>query len=166
MAGDGPLRLQTVTGVYRLPVTVRNPTDGSVRTENVLEIVKHSSDTAYIRIRLNHPVSGNVCTLWGIAEADGAGLVYRSPADGTGSACTLRVTFDGTGISFYDESGECQKDRCGANTSFSQFSFDRSKQRPVPNLSHIRRSRQYKEATEEYGRVQRRASSTAHPERP
>jgi len=166
VAGDKPLLLGRITGVYRSPVVIQNPVDGVVRTENILEIVKYGSSTAYISTRLNHPVSGNLCSLWGIAEIDGPGLIYRSATEGTGPACTLRLTFDGTSISFQDEGGECRKGRCGANTSFSQFSLDRSKRRPMSNLSQVRKSRHYREAAGEYERVRRRASSTGRPGRP
>ncbi|WP_230533419.1 hypothetical protein [Microvirga roseola] len=147
------LRLEDVAGVYRSPVAVRRPGE-TVRTENILEIVPYGEARAYLRTRLNHPVTGNLCSLWGIAEIQGSRLVYRSAGDEgeAPSPCSLTVRFEKGQILFDDRDRQCERRLCGANAHFSQFVFKESARRPITYLERIRASRQYREAVAEYER--------------
>ncbi|MEE1655887.1 hypothetical protein VB618_06745 [Microvirga sp. CF3062] len=151
------VRLDDVVGVYRNPVVIRRP-DEIIRTENVLEIIRYDQTGAYVRTRLNHPVTGNLCSFWGIAEIQGSRLLYRSIGNEgeTSSRCDLAVRIEKGEILFDDRDRQCERQLCGANAHFSQSGFKRSGRQRITYLERIRKSRQYQEAAAEYQRLKGR----------
>jgi hypothetical protein len=165
LAEETSIRLADVIGAYRSPVVIRHP-EGIIRTENVLEIVRYDQDNAYIRTRLNHPVTGNLCSVWGIADVQGSRLIYQSGGiqDGVPSSCTLAVKFEKGEVLFNDRDRQCESQLCGANVHFSQFAFKSSDRRRITYLERVRKSRQYQEAVAEYERLlQTRAAQPKQP---
>jgi hypothetical protein len=151
--------LRKVTGVYRIPVKIETVDDGSIAAEDILEIVQYSKASAYIRSRL-HFYNGHVCNVWGIAEASGSSLVYRSQDDDN-SSCQLTVTPDKNRIVLDDPTGNCRVTRCGARGGFSSASFSMSRRRNIKYMDRILQSSQYREAVEEYARL--KANSNSEP---
>lgn len=154
LAEEVTIRLNDVIGVYRNPVVIRR-LNQIIRTENVLEIIRYDQTSAYVRTRLTHPVTGNLCSSWGIAEIDGSRIIYQSVGDEgeTSSHCNLALTFDKGEIFFNDQDRKCERQRCGANVHFSQFEFKSSGRRRITYLERIRKSQQYQEAVAEYERL-------------
>jgi hypothetical protein len=149
------LSLDKVAGVYRESVEIGlEGSDRIIKAESILEIVKETKTTAYIRTRLYFH-NRHTCNLWGIAEVKGIELIYRSAElDGeTDSPCILTLSFDDGQIVFNDTTGQCRISRCGARGGFTDTNFDLSRRRDISYLDRIRRSAEYKQAVTEYGRL-------------
>jgi hypothetical protein len=168
MADDKTINLDAIAGAYRLPLRIRIADDGLISQEDILEIVKESETSAYIRARL-HFDNGHICAFWGIAEVQGSRLIsHSSPESGaTARSCTLILKMEGKDIVFDDLDHQCQTMWCGARGHFWGISLKRSSRQPITYLERIRASEQYREALKEYEQLhQSRLRKAAPPKRP
>ncbi|HEV2185931.1 MAG TPA: hypothetical protein VGR70_01910, partial [Stellaceae bacterium] len=78
------LDIDRVAGLYTHGFMNGNNEGGKYWSDDALEIVKLTPNTAYIRIHLEF-FNGHQCSIWGIAEVVGQSLVYREPS----SQCEL-----------------------------------------------------------------------------
>ena len=114
-------------------------------SDNVVEIVPVSANAAYVRAELQF-YNGHMCSISGVASAEGDALVYRTPApSGTGKTCMLAVRHKGTSLQLDDGDGSCQED-CGARGSLSDETLPWKSRRPITYLARLKASAQYRDA--------------------
>lgn len=139
-----------LAGVYK----IRFPNalvDGERYTsENILEIVPLSRRTAYVRLHAEF-FNGHICSLWGVAEAEGRELVYRPPAEkGGDERCVVRLGVIGQSLKMSaTHNWGCQY-YCGARGSLDGLTFPTKSKRAIRYLPRLRSSYQYGEALVEY----------------
>jgi len=127
------------------------------RSENILEIVKHSRSSVYFRTELTF-ASGHACHLWGIADVEGDALVYHGGANSEHKQCVLRLHISADQIALEDHDYACQVDSCSATGGYSGASFELTTRRTIRYTPRILASKEYAEAVAEYERrPQRRA---------
>ena len=116
------------------------------QSDDVAEVVPVTSAAAYIRLSLQF-YNGHSCNISGVAEAQGASLIYREekpllPGD---AVCTLRVSHTGTALAIDDADGTC-KTYCGARGSLTGQTLPWKSRRTITYLERLRASAEYKEA--------------------
>jgi hypothetical protein len=170
-SGAQALDLDQWAGAYRVQHKIADiPQQKMVDAENILEIVKHSPNTAYIRFRLLF-TNGHSCSAFGIAEAEGDALIYR--ADETvalGKICTIRFEPKDGKITLSHLDGpedRCRRFYCGANGTIEGATFPQVSKRKITYTDRILQSWQYKEAVEEYEQfLRKRASASPEAKQP
>src|SRR6476660_3949917 len=88
VALSADFNIDSLAGVYRKTFANGNIDGGKYQSEDILEIVKVSPTTAYIRTHLEF-FNGHVCNIWGVARLEGDALVYRGPNNIEGKPCML-----------------------------------------------------------------------------
>jgi hypothetical protein len=126
--------------------------DGTVYfSDDVVEIVPVDASHAYVRAELQF-YNGHMCSLAGVAAADGDALVYRAPVDevssGNAGPCTLTLRRTGARLG-WDDGGSCSG-YCGARGSFHGGSLPWSSKRPISYLRRLRASSEYRDALSEW----------------
>ena len=119
--------------------------------ENVVEIVPVASHAAYVRVHLDY-ANGHICSIWGVAEADGPGLVYRDPSRPAPGQppCTLTIARVGGSLRLDDGPDQsCQKD-CGARGTLSDVRLPLASKRPIRYMDKIKASSNYRKALTEW----------------
>jgi len=115
-------------------------------SDDVFEIVPVDARHAYIRAEINF-FNGHMCSLNGVATAEGKALVYRdpAPADAYTPQCVLTVRRDGQRLSFDDGDGGCKR-YCGARGGFHDGELPWASKRPITYLARLKAARPYREA--------------------
>lgn len=139
------LDLDRLAGLYTHHF-INGRIDGSQYwSDDALEVVKLSSGTAYIRVRLEF-FNGHHCAMSAVAEVDGASLTYREP----GTQCVLGLTIGGGKVVFDDKDGHCRAESCGMRGMYTGQSFKLSTRRPITYMPKLLASFQYLAAIKEY----------------
>ena len=124
-------------------------------SEDILEIVPVSADTAYVRLHLDF-YNGHVCDISGVARQAGESLVYDGPADVDGKPCRLTLASRGDGIHIFEgENGACRNQTCGARGGYGYKAdnppdFTPAQRRTIRYLPRLVASSEYASALAEY----------------
>jgi hypothetical protein len=132
------LDIDSVAGLYS-NAPPNHATD-SGKANNVLEVVKLSPSTAYVRTHLE--INDAICGFWGIMRTDGDMLAGKDAGD---PKCQLRLHFSSSKVTLDDRDGRC-RDHCGENGSFYGEEFSVKSRRPITYMKRLMASRQYQEA--------------------
>ena len=119
-------------------------------SDDVVEIVPVDTRHAYVRVVTNF-FNGHVCSLSGIAQAEGEALVYRdlAPADSIGRRCVLTFRHAGRNLGFDDGDGGC-KAYCGLRGGFNQSTLPWASKRPITYMARLKSSKVYRDALTEW----------------
>ncbi len=142
-------------GAWRRSFPNQDGNGRRITSENILEIVRVTDDTAYIRIRLQF-ANGHQCNSWGIARAEEDQLVYRRPAQPGQPGCVLQVRMRAGGMTLTDVGGHCQATDCGARGSYDGEAFPLESRRRITYLDRLRAGQEYRDALAEFPRSPRR----------
>lgn len=139
-----------LAGRYSAHFRNGNVDGDSYWSDDVVEIVPVDRRHAYIRAETNF-FNGHMCSLRGIAAAEGPALVYRdpAPADEYTPKCVFTVRRSGGTLSFDDGDGGCQR-YCGARGGFRQGELAWSSKRPITYLDRLKASSEYRNALTEW----------------
>src|SRR5262245_52699828 len=87
-ADAASLDIDKVAGVYKYSFRNGDTSGAKYTSENILEIVKVSSTTAYFRVHLEF-FNGHLCEESGVAQVVNRTLVYRGEVNSDGKQCLL-----------------------------------------------------------------------------
>lgn len=148
-AAAAPSLPEALAGVYKTHFKNGLVSGETYRSENILEVVPTTPDSAYLRAHLEF-YNGHECELSGVAHLEGRDLVYREPpAKKVGDrACVLHLGRKAAQVVLTDEDGSCQA-YCGARGSFSDDSFPASSRRPIRYMARLKASSEFREALKE-----------------
>jgi len=144
-----------LAGVYKHRFANSDVQGDHFTSEDILEIVPVSADTAYVRLHLNF-YNGHVCDISGVARQAGESLVYDGPADVDGKPCQLTLASRGDGIHIFErENGACRNQTCGERGGYGYKAdgppdFTPAQRRPIRYLPRLVASAEYKAALAEY----------------
>jgi hypothetical protein len=138
-------RLDRVTGVYTRRFSNGDVTGRRYTSENVLKIVRSSSQAAYIWIDLSF-YNGHMCSASGIAHVEGDALIYRQALQGM-KPCVLKITADSKALHLADQRS-CDY-MCGAQGGFDEEAFSLKSRRLIPDLTGLKASEDYRDALAE-----------------
>lgn len=150
-APSGRPDLDKLAGVYRRSFENVDSDGNRYDSEDILEVVKLSPETAYFRTHMEFP-NYHECNLSGVADLETDALVYRDRAPVVESIgpCMLKIRANARGVFFDDVGGGCRLYYCGARGGFEPrddgVSFRFSRRRAIGYLSLIRKSEEYIEA--------------------
>ena len=141
----------SVEGAYRHSFPNETVTGEKFTSEDILEVVRLSPTTAYIRTRLNF-ANGHQCSMHGVARAEGQALVYRRPVAAGTPTCVLTLRFVGGQVQFDDQGDQCRETDCGARGSFSGTALPVASRRRITYQDRLRASQEFREAQAEFQR--------------
>ena len=133
------LDIDSVAGLYS--AAPANAATDSGNASDVLEVVKLSPTTAYVRTHLE--INDAVCAFWGVMHIDGDTLIGK---DANLPTCELRLHFLGGKVRFEDREHYCHRESCGENGAFESVEFSAGARRPITYMKRLLASRQYQEA--------------------
>ncbi len=139
------LDLDRLAGLYTHGFINRRIDGTKYWSDDVLEVVKLSPSTAYIRAHLQF-FNGHQCGISGVAEVEGPSLIYREP----GTECELGLTIGGGKITFNDKDGHCREESCGMRGMYTGQNFKLSTRRAITYMAKLLASFQYLAAIQEY----------------
>ncbi|BCM21215.1 ankyrin repeat domain-containing protein [Mesorhizobium sp. J8] len=117
---------------------------------NVLELVRYDKDSLYFRASLQF-YNGHSCSIYGIAERNGAQLTYYDTTYGNG--CVLHVVPTSKGISLDDPTGQCRAMSCGERGGYGGENFSPKHKKKITYMARLKSSTQYQKAVVDYERV-------------
>jgi hypothetical protein len=142
--------LDRLAGVYKHRAAPRFDQKTGRAEADILEIVKLSEHTAYVRV---HTEDGqHICGFHGVADMTPDALVYKGGRD-DGSSCTLKLRSSRDGVVLDDVGGNCSRSSCGVGADLgvgARVNFKFSEKRQIGYLPRILRSREYAEAMKEH----------------
>ena len=147
LAADGPI--ETLAGVYKTQFKNGNISGDKYDSEDILEIVKVSPKTAYIRTHLEF-FNGHVCNIWGVAKVEGDGLVYHRETNSQGKPCLLSMKVQAGKVTLDDKDGACAIGTCGNRGMYNGTAFELKKRRAIRYMDVLENSDQYKDAVDEH----------------
>ena len=144
--------IDSLVGVYKSPVTVMFTGGEKLTTENILEVVKISNETAYFRAVLPG-ANGHTCNIWGVADVVSDGLSFYTPQMNLGDQCLFKLKASDSRINLSDEPVEGKTDgcyfaTCGARATYTSQSFELKTRRPIGYMQRLLNSNEYKAATD------------------
>jgi hypothetical protein len=143
------LDIDKLAGVYKHTFQNANIDGDKYKSEDILEIVKLTPATAYVRTHLEY-FNGHVCNIQGVASVEGDVLVYRGPDNVLGKKCVLSLKVVGKKLTFDDKDGACAIGTCGNRGMYSGAGFELKQRRAIRYLDLIRKSEPFNEAMKEY----------------
>jgi hypothetical protein len=143
------VNIDALAGVYKKTFQNGNIDGGKYRSEDILEIVKISPTTAYVRTHLEF-FNGHVCNIWGVAKVEGDALVYHGGTNSQGKPCLLSVKVQAGKVTLDDKDGACAIGTCGNRGMYNGTAFDLRKRRPIRYMDVLVNSDQYKDAIDEH----------------
>ena len=152
---DGSKLIRRMEGVYNRKFQNTLASGEKYASENVLEIVRISDNAAYFRTHLEF-YNGASCGLSGLARYSIKGiLVFDDPeppswADDT--RCRLRFEETSDEIRLLDPDGSCARAHCGIRGGFDREAFPVSSRRPIPNMTKLKNSKEYRKSLEQLKR--------------
>ncbi len=150
-AGAQTLDLAAVEGAYRHSFPNELVTGEKYTSEDILEVVRLSPATAYLRTRLNF-ANGHQCAMYGVARVEGQALVYRRPPEAGSPPCVLTLRFQGGQVVFADQGDHCRETDCGARGAYGGAALPAASRRRITYLDRLRASQEYREAQDEFQR--------------
>jgi hypothetical protein len=143
------VNIDKIAGVYKKRFQNGLVTGEKFQSENILEIVKHSPTTAYVRIHLEF-FNAHLCDIAGIATIKNGALVYPGETDADDKQCLLTVRASRDRLTLLDPTGACGRTTCGARGMYNGVAFEMKQRRPIRYMKVILNSDEYKAAIEEY----------------
>ena len=143
------INIDALAGVYKKTFPNGNIDGGKYQSEDILEIVKVSPTTAYVRTHLEF-FNGHVCNIWGVAKVEGDALVYRGETNSQGKPCLLSVKVQGGKVTLDDKDGACAIGTCGNRGMYNGTAFELKKRRAIRYMDVLVKSDQYKDAIDEH----------------
>ena len=146
--------IENIEGVYKHRFTNSLVTGEKYQSEDIVEIVRYSSDAIYFRVKLAF-YNGHGCGIYGIAKYSEGAFVYKdSFSSDPKEICTLKVIPGQKVLSITDTVDEnvqstCSR-YCGARGSLTDYEIEMEKKRKIRYMPIILKSVQYLEAVEEY----------------
>jgi len=147
LAADGTI--DTLAGVYKTQFKNGNISGDKYDSEDILEIVKVSPKTAYIRTHLEF-FNGHVCNIQGVADVEDGALVYHGPDNIEGKPCQLSVRLVRGRVTLEDQEGHCAIGTCGNRGMYNGTTFDLKRKRPIRYMEILLKSEEYKAAIKEH----------------
>lgn len=147
--GASDLDLDKIAGLYVNRFTNADISGRHFPGADVLELVTVTPTTAFFRTHLDF-FNGHECALSGIAEVDGASLVYRDPAH----QCELHIDVANGKLSFDDKDYHCREQSCGMRGGYSGVTFALKSRRPIAGVAKLKASSDYVEALKEFEALQ------------
>lgn len=149
---DAALDPSSVAGVYKHSFDNGDVEGDRYRSEDILELVTVSPKTVYFRTRLEF-FNGHECALSGIADVEGAALVFHDPqADYQGRHCVLRIEKTAAALAFRegDATWTCKNEYCGERGAFEGEDFALRERRTIRYMARLLASQEYREAVSSY----------------
>jgi hypothetical protein len=143
------VNIDVLAGVYKKTFQNGNIDGGKYQSEDILEIVKISPTTAYVRTHLEF-FNGHVCNIWGVAKVEGDGLVYHGETNSQGKPCLLSVKVQAGKVALDDKDGACAIGTCGNRGMYNGTAFELKKRRVIRYMDVLVNSDQYKDAVDEH----------------
>ena len=143
------VNIDVLAGVYKKTFQNGNIDGGKYQSEDILEIVKISPTTAYVRTHLEF-FNGQVCNIWGVAKVEGDGLVYHGETNSQGKPCLLSVKVQAGKVTLDDKDGACAIGTCGNRGMYNGTAFELKKRRVIRYMDVLVNSDQYKDAVDEH----------------
>jgi hypothetical protein len=149
LAFGANVNIDALAGVYKK--TFPNGTiDGNkYQSEDILEIVKISPASAYVRTHLEF-FNGHVCNIWGVAKLEGDALVYHGETNSQGKQCLLSIRVQADKVTLDDKDGACAIGTCGNRGMYNGTAFELKKRRAIRYMDVLVNSDQYKDAVDEH----------------
>ena len=144
------VNIDVLAGVYKKTFQNGNIDGGKYQSEDILEIVKISPTTAYVRTHLEF-FNGHVCNIWGVAKVEGDGLVYHRETNSQGKPCLLSMKVQAGKVTLDDKDGACAIGTCGNRGMYNGTAFELKKRRVIRYMDVLVNSDQYKDAVDEHG---------------
>jgi hypothetical protein len=148
LAHAAGVNVDAIAGVYKEQFKNGLVSGEKFVSEDILEIVKVSPTSVYIRTHLEF-FNGHECNIMGVAKAEGGALVYRGETNVRGEQCLLSVTVSRGKITLDDKDGACAAMTCGARGGYGGKSFSLSKKRPIRYMDKLKKSDEYLDALDE-----------------
>ena len=148
MAAD--LDIDKIAGVYKKQFKNGNISGDKYTSEDILEIVKVSPTTAYVKTHLEF-FNGHVCNIQGVADREGSALVYHGPKNIEGHLCELSVQIKQGKITLNDKDGHCAIGSCGNRGMYNGTAFELKRRRTIRYMDMLLKSDDYKAAVAEHG---------------
>ena len=149
LAWAANVNVDTLAGVYKKTFQNGNISGGKYQSEDILEIVKVSPTTAYVRTHLEF-FNGHVCNIWGVAKVEGDGLVYHRETNSQGKPCLLSMKVQAGKVTLDDKDGACAIGTCGNRGMYNGTAFELKKRRVIRYMDVLVNSDQYKDAVDEH----------------
>ena len=138
-----------IAGVYKKQFKNGNIAGDKYDSEDILEIVKVSPTTAYVKTHLEF-FNGHVCNIQGVADREGSALVYHGPKNIEGNPCELSVQIKQGKVTLHDKDGHCAIGTCGNRGMYNGTAFDLKKRRTIRYMDILLKSDDYKAAIAEH----------------
>ncbi|PIB94059.1 hypothetical protein [Caulobacter sp. FWC2] len=139
-------QIDQIAGVYKTRFKNGTVAGETYMSEDILEVVKVTPNTAYFRIHSEF-YNGHTCSLWGIADLEPHALVFRQTDDN--QPCELRFTVNKQGIILNDVNEGCRAFSCGNRGAFdngTHVDYPFTTRRPIRYMARLLASREYAEA--------------------
>jgi hypothetical protein len=160
-------KIKEIEGVYKnqFEIGIYNPDqdeDDIVKVEDIVEIVRHTSDEIYFSADLQFN-NGYNCSIYGIAKYDNGIFVYKSGkiSDPDETPCTIKISTNEKYLVITDqpneEAGQTCNAYCGMNASLTNYEIELSYKKKIDDISIIKKSTQYAAAVDELAK--RKATS-------
>jgi hypothetical protein len=155
-ASAGDTSIDALAGVYKKQFKNGNISGDKYDSEDILEIVKVTPGTAYVKTHLEF-FNGHVCNIQGIADLDGAALVYHGPNNIEGKPCELSIKIVGSKVTLNDKDGRCAIGTCGNRGMYNHTAFELKRRRTIRYMDILLKSDDYKTAIDAHdGKARRR----------
>ena len=141
--------LDKLAGAYRNYFAVKTAHGGAQTAEDILELVKLSPTSAYVRMRLSFDY-GQRCNFWGIANVEDGALTYHGGADDEGRQCILRLEPEGRQMTIIDQDENCRVTTCGPQSRYSGAKFALKTRRAITYMHRLLASKEYAEAVRQH----------------
>jgi hypothetical protein len=144
------VNVDKLAGVYKKQFKNGNIAGDKYQSEDILEIVKVSPTTAYVRIHLEF-FNAHVCDIWGVANVEGDALVYRAKRENVqGKLCVLSVKAKAGKVVLEDQDGACAIGTCGNRGMYNGTAFELKQHRTIRYMDVLLKSDQYKDSIDEH----------------
>jgi hypothetical protein len=148
--------IDKIAGVYKKQFKNGNISGDKYESEDVLEIVKASPATAYVKTHLEF-FNGHVCNISGVADLEGGTLTYHGPDNIEGKPCELSVTAGRGKVILNDKDGHCAIGTCGNRGMYNGTAFELKRRRTIRYMDILLKSDDYKTAIDAHdGKARRR----------
>lgn len=156
--------IKDLEGVYKHRLSTRiavpgNP-DKMVEADDVVEIVGHGENTAYVRASLTVH-DGHRCNIAGVAAVENGLLVYRDPDPDLSDKllCILTVFRNVDALHLTDRAtskgpSTCSA-LCGSRSSLGDYAIPMSNKGKIAYLPKLKASKQYQAAVKAFNEAQR-----------
>jgi hypothetical protein len=148
LAYAASVNVDAIAGVYKKQFKNGLVSGEKYESEDILEIVKVSPTSAYIRAHLEF-FNAHQCNINGVAKADGNVLVYRGETNSQGKQCLLSVKVAGGKIALDDKDGACAIGTCGARGMYNGTAFELKKKRAIRYMDRLKKSDEYLDSIDE-----------------